>query len=136
MWRGAEWLRRHAVRHRFLTACKALGLERMRTITIHHGRYTFISHALAGGRTLADVRDAAGHANVSVTIAYLHIAVGGRDGGRSFSILTKATAKAVKKAAAGQELTVREPTALAVVAQSNSFLSCEANEHIVPCRSR
>ena len=25
-----------------------------------HGRHTFISHALAGGRTLAEVRDAAG----------------------------------------------------------------------------
>ena len=29
-------------------------------LTIHHGRHTFISHALAGGRTLAEVRDAAG----------------------------------------------------------------------------
>jgi site-specific recombinase XerD len=38
-------------------------------------RHTFISHALAGGRTLAEVRDAAGHANVSITSGYLHIAV-------------------------------------------------------------
>jgi integrase len=68
-------LRRHAVRHRFRTACKALGLARMRTLTIHHGRHTFISHALAGGRTLAEVRDAAGHANASVTSAYLHVVV-------------------------------------------------------------
>jgi hypothetical protein len=29
--------------------------------------YTFISHALAGGRSLAEVRDAAGHTNVSIT---------------------------------------------------------------------
>ena len=36
-------------------------------VTIHHGRHTFISHALAGGRTLAEVRDAAGHSNVSIT---------------------------------------------------------------------
>ena len=43
--------------------------------TNHHGRHTFISHALAGGRKLAEVRDAAGHANVSITSAYLHIAV-------------------------------------------------------------
>jgi hypothetical protein len=50
-------------------------LERLRTLTIHHGRHTFISHALAGGRTLAEVRDAAGHSNVSVTSGYLHIAV-------------------------------------------------------------
>lgn len=33
----------------------------------HHGRHTFLSHALAGDRTLAEVRDAAGHANISVT---------------------------------------------------------------------
>jgi integrase len=44
-------------------------------LTIHHGRLTFISHALAGGRTLAEVRDAAGHANVNITSGYLHVAV-------------------------------------------------------------
>ena len=38
-------------------------------------RFESFSHALAGGRTLAEVRDAAGHANVSVTSAYLHVAV-------------------------------------------------------------
>lgn len=53
----------------------AFGLERINRLTIHHGRHTFVSHALAGGRTLAEVRDAAGHSNVSVTSAYLHIAV-------------------------------------------------------------
>src|SRR5207249_12329561 len=68
-------LPRHNLRRRFRTACKALGLERLRMLTIHHGRHTFISHALAGGRTLAEVRDAAGHANVSVTSCYLHIVV-------------------------------------------------------------
>ncbi len=36
---------------------------------------SFISHALAGGRTLAEVRDAVGHANSSITSAYLHVAV-------------------------------------------------------------
>ena len=44
-------------------------------LTIHHGRHTFISHALAGGRSLAEVQDAAGHANVSITSAYLHALV-------------------------------------------------------------
>ena len=68
-------LTRHNLRRRFRTACKALGLERLRMLTIHHGRHTFISHALAGGRTLAEVRDAAGHANVSVTSCYLHVMV-------------------------------------------------------------
>ena len=33
------------------------------------------SHAIAGGRTLAEVREAAGHANVTVTSGYLHVAV-------------------------------------------------------------
>jgi integrase len=42
-------------------------VHKLFAVTIHHGRHTFISHALAGGRTLAEVRDAAGHANVSIT---------------------------------------------------------------------
>jgi hypothetical protein len=46
-----------------------------RTLTIHYGRHTFISHALAGGRTLAEVRDAAAQSNVSVASTYLHVAV-------------------------------------------------------------
>jgi integrase len=66
---------RYTLRKRFLTACKILGRERLATLTIHHGRHTFLSHALAGGRTLAEVRDAAGHANVSVTSVYLHAVV-------------------------------------------------------------
>jgi integrase/recombinase XerD len=66
---------RHTLRKRFRTACKVLGRERLETLTIHHGRHTFLSHALAGGRTLAEVRDAAGHANVSITSAYLHVTV-------------------------------------------------------------
>jgi integrase len=66
---------RHSIRRRFRTACKVLGRERLATLTVHHGRHTFISHALAGNRTLAEVRDAAGHANVSITSAYLHVAV-------------------------------------------------------------
>jgi integrase len=47
----------------------------LESLTIHHGRHTFISHALAGGRSLAEVRDAAGHANVSITSDYLHVAL-------------------------------------------------------------
>ena len=72
--RGAR-LSRHTLRKRFRTACKILGPERLAYLTIHHGRHTFISHALAGGRTLAEVRDAAGHASVSITSGYLHIVV-------------------------------------------------------------
>jgi integrase/recombinase XerD len=72
--RGTQ-LSRHTLRRRFRTACKVLGRERLETLTIHHGRHTFISHALAGDRKLAEVRDAAGHANVSITSAYLHVAM-------------------------------------------------------------
>ena len=60
-------LSRHTLRKRFRTACKVLGLARLETLTAHHGRHTFISHALAGGRSLAEVRNAAGHANVAIT---------------------------------------------------------------------
>jgi integrase len=44
-------------------------------LRLHHGRHTFVSHALAGGRSLAEVRAAAGHSNGAVTSAYLHVVV-------------------------------------------------------------
>jgi integrase len=71
--RGA--VSRHTLRRRFQQACRVSGLARLRTITIHHGRHTFISYALAGGRTLAEVRLAAGHSNFITTSVYLHVAV-------------------------------------------------------------
>ncbi len=61
-------------RARFKVACRVLGAERIRELTIHHGRHSFISHALAGGRTLAEVRDAAGHATIATTSIYTHVA--------------------------------------------------------------
>jgi integrase len=73
--REAKRFSRHTLRKRFRTACKALGEERLTTLTIHHGRHTFISYALAGGRTLAEVRDAAGHSNVTITSRYIHVTV-------------------------------------------------------------
>jgi integrase len=73
--RAVKTFSRHTLRKRFRTACRVLGAARLENLTIHHGRHTFISHALAGGRTLAEVRDAAGHANVSITSGYLHVAV-------------------------------------------------------------
>src|SRR5262249_36767467 len=79
-------LSRHTLRRRFKTACRVLGLERLATLTIHHGRHTFISHALAGNRKLAEVRDAAGHANVSITSAYLHVAVEDEGVGQLFRL--------------------------------------------------
>ncbi len=73
--RLGEPLGRHVLRKRFRTACRCLGTARLADLTIHHGRHTFISHALAGGRTLAEVMDAAGHCNVSITSCYVHIAI-------------------------------------------------------------
>jgi len=52
---------------------------------IHHGRHTFISHALARGRTLAEIRDAVGHANVSITSSYLHVVVDDDEVGNLFA---------------------------------------------------
>jgi len=66
---------RHTLRKRYRTACRALSAERLQSLTIHHGRHKFISHALAGGRTLAGVQDAAGHSNVTITSRYLHVVV-------------------------------------------------------------
>ena len=71
--RAVKPFSRDALRKRFRTACKVLGSVRLGALTIHHGRHTFISHALAGGRSLAEVRDAAGHCNVSITSGYLHV---------------------------------------------------------------
>ncbi len=73
--RAVKPFSRHTLRKRFRTACRVLAAARLETLTIHHGRHTFISHALAGGRTLAEVRDAAGHCNVSITSSYLHVVV-------------------------------------------------------------
>jgi len=54
------------------TIRRTLGPERSEMLSIHDGRHTFCSQALAGGRSLAEVRDAAGHSNVSTTNTYLH----------------------------------------------------------------
>jgi integrase len=74
-----DHLNRHVLRRRFHTACVVLGWDRLRTLTIHHGRHTFISHALAGGRTLAEVKAAAGHASLLTTSVYLHVVVDERE---------------------------------------------------------
>lgn len=57
---------------RYKNCLKPLGPERVSLLSIHSGRHSFCSHALAGGRTLAEVRDAAGHSNISTTSIYLH----------------------------------------------------------------
>jgi integrase/recombinase XerD len=57
---------------RWKTAIRRLGAERIAQLSIHCGRHSFATHALAIGRSLAEVRDAMGHANVSTTNVYLH----------------------------------------------------------------
>jgi len=42
--------------------------------------HTFISHTLASWRTLAEVRDAVGHGNVTITSGYLHAGVDDGEG--------------------------------------------------------
>jgi len=73
--RSGRRLDRRKIRLRFRQACKVLGEERLLSLTVHDGRHAFVSHALAGGRTLAEVRDAAGHASVATTSIYTHLAV-------------------------------------------------------------
>jgi len=58
---------------RYKKCVKPLGPERLAVLSVHSGRHSFCSHALAGGRTLAEVRDAAGHSNISTTSIYLHV---------------------------------------------------------------
>jgi integrase/recombinase XerD len=61
--------------NRYKKCLKPLGAERVACLSIHSGRHSFCSHSLAGGRNLAEVRDAAGHANIATTSIYLHSAV-------------------------------------------------------------
>jgi integrase len=62
------------LRRRWITALKSLPLERRRQLTsIHCGRHTFCSQALAAGHSLVAVRDAAGHASIATTNIYLHV---------------------------------------------------------------
>ncbi len=66
-------LTRFNVRRRFFAACRPLGPNRLRCLTIHHGRHSFVSHALHGGRSNAAVRDAAGHANIGTRSIHAHV---------------------------------------------------------------
>jgi site-specific recombinase XerD len=50
-----------------------LGSERVAELTIHSGRHSFVSHALQGGRSILEVRGAAGHSSLSTTSIYAHL---------------------------------------------------------------
>lgn len=75
---GTQLDRRNA-RMRFKACCRVLGPERVDQLTIHFGRHSFVSHALHGGRSINEVRAAAGHSNIGTTSLYTHI-VGDDDG--------------------------------------------------------
>jgi integrase len=64
---------RRNARMRFKAACKCLGSERQAQLTIHHGRHSFISHALHGNKSIVEVRDAAGHSSLATTSIYAHL---------------------------------------------------------------
>jgi site-specific recombinase XerC len=54
------------------TCVKPLGPIRASQVSVHQGRHSFVSHAIASGRNLTDVRDAAGHSSVATTNIYSH----------------------------------------------------------------
>lgn len=64
---------RKNARMRFKAACRCLGRERVQEITIHHGRHSFVSHALHGGRSPVEVQRAAGHSSLAITTIYAHL---------------------------------------------------------------
>lgn len=70
---GNARLTRGQAQRRWKTALRSLGPERVHQVSIHGGRGTFISHALHVGRTLVEVRDAAGHRNIATTSVYAHL---------------------------------------------------------------
>ena len=59
-----------------------------RPATIHHGRHTFVSLALAAGVNIQAVRSAAGHASLATTSLYAHLV----DRGEPVDLLGRATA--------------------------------------------
>jgi integrase/recombinase XerD len=69
---GKQIDRRNA-RKRFKASCRILGRERQDEITIHHGRHSFISHALHAGRSIVEVKEAAGHSSLGTTSLYSHL---------------------------------------------------------------
>lgn len=63
---------RDTARKHFRTAVAAVFDLKAYRVTTHTGRHTFCSLALAAGRTVAQVKDAAGHSNIAITSTYLH----------------------------------------------------------------
>jgi len=52
---------------------KALGEDRNSQLSLHCGRHSFCSHALAAGRSVVEVQEAAGHSDAGMTLnVYSH----------------------------------------------------------------
>ena len=57
---------------RWKFAIRALGRERVQQLSVHCGRHSFASLSLSAGRSLAEVKEALGHASIQSTNVYLH----------------------------------------------------------------
>lgn len=66
-------LLRSCAQKRWHTAIKVLGPERARQLSIHCGRHSFCSHSLWAGRSVVEVKNAAGHASLTTTSRYTHL---------------------------------------------------------------
>ncbi len=69
---GRQLLRTEAAK-RWKAAIRVLGPERRGQLSIHCGRHSFASHAMAAGRTLVEVQQALGHSSLVSTAVYMHI---------------------------------------------------------------
>ena len=59
---------------RWKTAIGVLGAARQRQLSIHKGRHSFCSHAMAAGRSVLEVQRAAGHSDAGMTLnTYGHL---------------------------------------------------------------
>lgn len=70
---GAKLDRRN-LRARWISMCRVLGKDRQAGLTIHHGRHTCATALLHAGWPVQEVRDYLGHANISTTNQYAHLA--------------------------------------------------------------
>jgi integrase/recombinase XerD len=80
---GSRIDRRNA-RKRFIACYRCPGPERQGEVTIHHGRHSFISHALHKGVSIVTVKEAVGHSSLATTSIYAHLVADGRQVGNLF----------------------------------------------------
>jgi integrase len=71
---AGKQLDRHLAARRWKTALGVLGSVRQKQISIHGGRHSFCSHAMAAGRSVIEVQRAAGHSDAGMTLnTYGHL---------------------------------------------------------------